>query len=460
MAFGPGESRFVEEKRHYAKPIPISNLVLLDRERCVLCDRCTRFAKRGGRRPAHPLHRAGQPDPGAHLPRRALLVVLQRQHRADLPGGRAHRHALPLQGPPLGPRAAGVHLHVVRGGVPHHGAVVPQPAAALPGRRRRRRQLGLDVRPGPLRLRGRSTTPTAWPRPACAAATGPTRASWRPPGRWRCGAAAFAIAQAAATPGRRRWRCWAGPGAPTRTPTRGPSWPRASSAPTTSTPSWATASTPSSCSGCRRPPSTEACAATTVLLLGPDLKEELPVLFLRLRHAAAHRDDEGGGARPAGQRPDRVRERVAAVPARASWRRWCAPCWATGRPPPSAPTRTRSPGPHAAGRGARWWSWWGAPRWPSRPTFVADAAAAVLAAHPERPLPARRCGAATCAARWSWAWRPACCPAGSPWPRAAERFREAWGAVPEPSRAGRHRHPHRRGRGPRRAAWCCWAPTR
>ncbi|MEO5974499.1 MAG: NADH-quinone oxidoreductase subunit NuoG [Ilumatobacteraceae bacterium] len=41
---GPGESRFVEEKRHFEKPIPISNLVNLDRERCILCDRCTRFA--------------------------------------------------------------------------------------------------------------------------------------------------------------------------------------------------------------------------------------------------------------------------------------------------------------------------------------------------------------------------------------------------------------------------------
>ncbi len=43
-SFGPGESRFVEEKRHYEKPIPISDLVFLDRERCILCDRCTRFA--------------------------------------------------------------------------------------------------------------------------------------------------------------------------------------------------------------------------------------------------------------------------------------------------------------------------------------------------------------------------------------------------------------------------------
>ena len=45
MAYGPGESRFVESKRHHEKPIPISDLVLLDRERCILCDRCTRFAK-------------------------------------------------------------------------------------------------------------------------------------------------------------------------------------------------------------------------------------------------------------------------------------------------------------------------------------------------------------------------------------------------------------------------------
>ncbi len=43
-SYGPGESRFVEEKRHFEKPIPISGLVQLDRERCILCDRCTRFA--------------------------------------------------------------------------------------------------------------------------------------------------------------------------------------------------------------------------------------------------------------------------------------------------------------------------------------------------------------------------------------------------------------------------------
>ena len=49
LAFGPGESRFVEEKRHWEKPIHLSPLVQIDRERCIQCDRCTRFADEIGR---------------------------------------------------------------------------------------------------------------------------------------------------------------------------------------------------------------------------------------------------------------------------------------------------------------------------------------------------------------------------------------------------------------------------
>ena len=44
MQWGPGESRFIEEKRTFPKPIHVSDIVLLDRERCVLCDRCVRAA--------------------------------------------------------------------------------------------------------------------------------------------------------------------------------------------------------------------------------------------------------------------------------------------------------------------------------------------------------------------------------------------------------------------------------
>ena len=45
LAHGPGETRFIEEKRHFEKPIALSELVLLDRERCIQCSRCTRFAE-------------------------------------------------------------------------------------------------------------------------------------------------------------------------------------------------------------------------------------------------------------------------------------------------------------------------------------------------------------------------------------------------------------------------------
>src|SRR5271166_5696156 len=44
MSSGRAESRFTDVKRTFAKPINISAQVLLDRERCVLCARCTRFS--------------------------------------------------------------------------------------------------------------------------------------------------------------------------------------------------------------------------------------------------------------------------------------------------------------------------------------------------------------------------------------------------------------------------------
>lgn len=45
MSSGRPETRFEGVKRTYPKPIPLSTAVLLDRERCVLCARCTRFAQ-------------------------------------------------------------------------------------------------------------------------------------------------------------------------------------------------------------------------------------------------------------------------------------------------------------------------------------------------------------------------------------------------------------------------------
>ena len=52
---------FVEEKRHFEKPIPVNDNVHLDRERCILCDRCTRFAGEvAGDQLIHFMDRGGQ----------------------------------------------------------------------------------------------------------------------------------------------------------------------------------------------------------------------------------------------------------------------------------------------------------------------------------------------------------------------------------------------------------------
>jgi NADH-quinone oxidoreductase subunit G len=43
--YGPGVTRFIDEKRHFPKAVPISDYVVLDRERCIQCARCTRFTE-------------------------------------------------------------------------------------------------------------------------------------------------------------------------------------------------------------------------------------------------------------------------------------------------------------------------------------------------------------------------------------------------------------------------------
>ena len=224
MAYGPGESRFVEEKRHFEKPIPISDLVSLDRERCILCDRCTRFAKDVAGDPLIHFLDRGNETAGQHLPRRPVRLLLQRQHRADLPGGRAHRQALPLQGPPVGPRA---------------GRVAPAPparsAAASSCSRRATRCCATWAS---------TSTPStgagscdkgrfgfeAINSHATASASRCVRTGRRglaDPSAWGPRAWSKAVGGPAAAPARRASACSAAPASPTRRPTPGPSWPRA-----------------------------------------------------------------------------------------------------------------------------------------------------------------------------------------------------------------------------------------
>ena len=45
FGWGGGRSRFIEPKRHFHKPLELSPLIAIDRERCILCYRCVRFSQ-------------------------------------------------------------------------------------------------------------------------------------------------------------------------------------------------------------------------------------------------------------------------------------------------------------------------------------------------------------------------------------------------------------------------------
>ena len=41
----PARARFIEPKRHFKKPLELSPLIAIDRERCILCYRCVRYSQ-------------------------------------------------------------------------------------------------------------------------------------------------------------------------------------------------------------------------------------------------------------------------------------------------------------------------------------------------------------------------------------------------------------------------------
>ncbi len=51
VAYGRGQSRFIEDKKHAAKAVDIGREIVLDRERCILCQRCVRFGEEYAQEP-------------------------------------------------------------------------------------------------------------------------------------------------------------------------------------------------------------------------------------------------------------------------------------------------------------------------------------------------------------------------------------------------------------------------
>ena len=227
FSHGPGESRYVEEKRHYEKPIPISDLVFLDRERCILCDRCTRFADEVAGDPLIHFTQRGNLTQVITFPDEPFSSVLQRQHRADLPGRRAHCHARTASSPARGTSSKSestcttcsvgcrITVQSSRDQLVRYLGVDCDAG-----------QLGLAVRQGPLRLRGRRRD-GAPHHPARDDGRGSPADIVELGDRLRC-----RRHQGRARRRRRRAasRCSAAHGARTRTPSPGPASPTTSSA--------------------------------------------------------------------------------------------------------------------------------------------------------------------------------------------------------------------------------------
>ena len=97
-ASGPGARRFVEPKRHFPKPLDLSSLIALDRERCIACFRCVRFSQDVAEDGQLIIQERGRAAArSATFTGDAVRGPLHRQRHRPLPGGRADQHPLPLR---------------------------------------------------------------------------------------------------------------------------------------------------------------------------------------------------------------------------------------------------------------------------------------------------------------------------------------------------------------------------
>ena len=193
MANGQADSRFHDVKRTFPKPIKISAQVLLDRERCVLCARCTRFSQQIAGDPFIELLERGALQQVGDLRGRAVRLVLLRQHGPDLPGRRADRRGLPVPGPPVRPGLDPERLRALRLRLldAHRLASRQGDCAGSPATTPRSTRSGTATRAaGPSSTRPRATgSPSRWSATrtaSCAPPAGPRRstsppAAWRPP---------------------------------------------------------------------------------------------------------------------------------------------------------------------------------------------------------------------------------------------------------------------------------------
>ena len=136
FGWGAGISRFVEPKRHFVKPLELSPLVAIDRERCILCYRCVRFSQEVAEDYQLVLLERGAHSYVATFDGHPYVAPVRRQHRRAVPGGGADLAPVPLPRAAVGHRGRRLGVHAVPLPVQRH-ADRPRRARAARARRAR-----------------------------------------------------------------------------------------------------------------------------------------------------------------------------------------------------------------------------------------------------------------------------------------------------------------------------------
>ena len=114
LRHGPGGSRFDLPKRHFLKPIPVSENILLDRERCIACQRCVRFSQEVAMEDGLVMVERGFKIEVSDEAKASTRLL--RQHGRDVPGWRADSPELSLPDAPLGTASNAQRLRQLRVG--------------------------------------------------------------------------------------------------------------------------------------------------------------------------------------------------------------------------------------------------------------------------------------------------------------------------------------------------------
>ncbi len=171
MSTGRTDSRFVDEKRTFPKPLAISTQVLLDRERCVLCQRCTRFSEQIAGDPFIDLLERGALQQIGVAQDKPFQSYFSGNTIQICPVGALTSAAYRFRSRPFDLVSTAERLRALRVRQRDAHRLPPRHGAAPAGRQRPRGQRGVDRRQEPLRVPlpdpARAGSPGRW----CAAAT-------------------------------------------------------------------------------------------------------------------------------------------------------------------------------------------------------------------------------------------------------------------------------------------------